>query len=566
MSLLEDAIKNTKERFSIADSEALSQEHEVIDKYSKIFSPSYIDDLQWKKFQDFLSEDENHHWPHYERLGPQLEANFDKLKIALKILLDESKPIGERLKETVSDKGEFKVQNFGPAVATAILTVVFPKKYAVYNETVVKAMNSIQNEKKYSRDRNYFVQHYEEFNKYANDLAKQHGISLWELDWVWYYIIKHPGGNPDTSQNGSNIGSSNDIASNSDKIGTYNEDPDFPRNIVLYGPVGTGKTFLATRIASGIINESGLTLQNLREWMKDPPSEETSKRKQIKMITMHKSYGYEQFVEGLRPQTTENGAIYYDIQPGTFKDFSNKAKESLQNDKNAKYVLILDEINRADISRVFGELITLLEQDKREQSKEKPGMNVELIYSHKQFSVPMNLYIIGTMNTTDKSIALMDLAIRRRFHFIPVEPDEKVLDKLLKDKGTPDDVKEAVRHIFKVLNREIAEFRGSDYGIGHAYFKDIGSAEDLMNSWNYKIMPLLQEYFYLDNDKLLEILKFVIKIGEDKGNNAKENSAVKMIKKYHGFESPGEFLEGVLAAKNQADSKKVDDEPVDAEN
>ena len=220
----------------------------------------------------------------------------------------------------------------------------------------------------------------------------------------------------------------------------------------------------------------------------------------------------------------------------------------------------MDEINRADISRVFGELITLLEQDKREQSTEKPGMKVELIYSHEPFSVPMNLYVIGTMNTTDKSIALMDLAIRRRFHFIPVEPKEDVLEKLLKDKGTPDDVKKVVIHIFKVLNRKIAEFIGLDYGIGHAYFKDIGSAEDLMNSWNYKIMPLLQEYFYLDNDKLLEILKSVVKTKEDDGNNAEK------IQQYHSFESSDKFLKGVLAAKNQADSKKVYDEPADAEN
>ena len=379
-------------------------------------------------------------------------------------------------------------------------------------------------------------------------MAKQHGISLWELDWAWYYIANHPE-DKGTSPSVSNVGSSNDIASNSDKIVMYNEDPEFPRNIVLYGPVGTGKTFLATRIASGIINGSGLTLQDLREWLKEPPSEETSKGKQIKMITMHKSYGYEQFVEGLRPQTTEKGAIYYETQAGAFKKFSDKAKESLQNGKNAKYVLILDEINRADISRVFGELITLLEQDKREQSKEKPGMKVELIYSHEPFSVPMNLYIIGTMNTTDKSIALMDLAIRRRFHFIPVEPDEKVLDRLLKDKGTPENVKDAILLIFNVLNDEIAKFKGPDYGIGHAYFKDIGSAEDLMNSWYYKIMPLLQEYFYLDNDRLLEILKSVIKTKEVEGKNAD------MFHPYRSFKSPEEFLDSVLPAKKSEDDQ-----------
>ena len=561
MGLLEDAIKNTKERFSIANSEELSQEHEVIDKYSKVFSPDHIDDLQWEEVYGFLSSKENNkHWTGLQRNRSTLENNFDKLKIALKILLDESKPIGERLRETIHAKGEFKAPGMAEALATAILTVVFPKKYAVYNGKVVEAANLIWN-KKYSTEANFVVEHYEEFNKYANDLAKQHDISLWELDWVWLYITKHykrkdKGEDTDKPTKASNY----DKKLNLDRSFMYNEDPGFPRNIVLYGPVGTGKTFLATRIASGIINGSGLTLRDLRKWIKEPPSEETSKGQQIKMITMHKSYGYEQFVEGWMPEPTESGQITYKTRDGTFKEFSDKAKAGLQNDKNAKYVLILDEINRADISRVFGELITLLEQDKREQSKEKPGMKVELIYSHEQFSVPMNLYIIGTMNTTDKSIALMDLAIRRRFHFIPVEPKEDVLEKLLKDKGTPDDVKEAVRHIFEVLNREIAEFRGPDYGIGHAYFKDIGTAEDLMNSWNYKIMPLLQEYFYLDNDKLLEILKSVIKIGEGKGNNAEK------IQQYHSFESSDKFLKGVLAAKNQADSKKADGEQADAEN
>ena len=191
MSLLEDAIKYTKEQFSVANSEELSQEREFIDKYSKVFSLSHIDDLQWKEFHDFLKEEYKKPWSLLYLYSTKLEANFDKLKIVLKILLDESKPIGERLRETVSDKGKFKVPKFGPAVATAILIVVFPEKYAVYNGTVVEAMNLIQNAT-YSTTRNYFAEHYEEFNKYANDLAKQHGISLWELNWAWQYITEHP--------------------------------------------------------------------------------------------------------------------------------------------------------------------------------------------------------------------------------------------------------------------------------------------------------------------------------------------------------------------------------------
>ena len=316
MGLLEDAIKNTKERFSLENSEELAQEQAVIAEYSKVFSPDHIDDLQWGKVHDFLIKSKNNHWDDLQRNSGILEANFDKLKIALKILLDESLPIRERLRETVSARGEFKAPGMAEALATAILTVVFPKKYAVYNGKVVKALDLIHN-KKYPK--NHFVDQYEEFNKYANDLAKQNGISLWELDWVWLYITEHYKGedkeeNKDENKDKPTNVSNDDKKSNSGKSFMYNEDPEFPRNIVLYGPVGTGKTFLATRIASGIINGSKLTLRDLRQWLEEPPNEETSKGEQIKMITMHKSYGYEQFVEGLMPKPTENGGTKYEAQ------------------------------------------------------------------------------------------------------------------------------------------------------------------------------------------------------------------------------------------------------------
>lgn len=538
MDLINEAINHTKKEFGPGNSDKLSTEKEVIARYSKVFITSHINDLQWEEFHGFMLFSNNHHWSSLQRSSGALKANFDKLKIALKILLNEDMPIEERLQRTVSVDGENKVTGLGPALVTAILTVAFPEKYAVYNSTVEKAINLIQ-DNMYSK--NYFARQYENFNEYANNLAKEYSISLWELDWAWYFINSQFKEDKNTIPIVSKIGLPNEEEElNSGKIVMDNEDLEFPRNIILYGPVGTGKTFLATKIARGIINGSILTLQDLREWLRKPLSEEPSKGDQIKVITMHKSYGYEQFVEGLKPRSTGLGMIEYKSEAGTFKRFSDIAKESLLNDKNEKYVLILDEINRADISRVFGELITLLDQDKRELSKESPGMKIELIYSHEQFSVPINLYIIGTMNTTDKSIALMDLAIRRRFHFIEVKPDKEVLDRLLKLEGSSDDVREAIFHIFDVLNSKIAEFRGPDYGIGQAYFKDIGSEEDLMNSWDYKIMPLLQEYFYGENERLLEILRSVIVTREVDGNNAVK------IQQYHSFESPEKFLKSVL--------------------
>ena len=132
-------------------------------------------------------------------------------------------------------------------------------------------------------------------------------------------------------------------------------------------------------------------------------------------MTFHQSYGYEDFIEGLRPEL-KDGQVNYSVRPGIFRKACEKAASSTEN-----YVLIIDEINRANISKVFGELITLLEPDKREGKTN--AITVKLPYSHKLFSVPANLYLIGTMNTADRSIALLDTALRRRFEFEELQPD-----------------------------------------------------------------------------------------------------------------------------------------------
>ena len=219
MDLLEEAIKYTKEEFTPGNSNKLSEEQEVIAKYSKVFSLSHIDDLQWEEFHEFMFFSNNHHWKSLQRHAGKLKPNFDKLKIALKILLNEDMPIGERLKRTISADAENKVAGLGPALATAILKVSFPEKYAVYNDKVEEAVNLIQ-DNKYSK--NNFAEQYEDFNRYANDLAKQHGISLWELDWAWLYITEYSKENNDTSHGGPNDGGE----SKSGKSVMYNEDPE----------------------------------------------------------------------------------------------------------------------------------------------------------------------------------------------------------------------------------------------------------------------------------------------------------------------------------------------------
>jgi len=173
---------------------------------------------------------------------------------------------------------------------------------------------------------------------------------------------------------------------------------------------------------------------------------------------------------------------YYSI----FKKLLKYEVQEIQTQPQKNYYLIIDEINRGNISKIFGELITLIEDDKRDE------IEVTLPYSKESFKVPSNLYIIATMNSTDKSIALIDIALRRRFTFIKIKPDASLVDSEALD-------------IFTVLNDLITSKLGEDYQIGHSYFMDC----DLDFVLEYKIKPLLEEYFYSDEEGLKEALEII---------------------------------------------------------
>ena len=393
-------------------------------------------------------------------------------------------------------------------------------------------------------------------------------------------------------------------------------------NQILYGPPGTGKTYNTITKALAIID--GIVPSERKE--AKGKFEEYRKSGQIEFITFHQSYGYEEFVEGIRaiPVGEEGNAdgeeMIYAVKDGIFKrmsktslenynknsnpvsskrNFSLHAKtlniqaEMIEEDANTyrvvkgskirkgqaasfenynyvalknkllehaklkeeaefyileedyifqsmsaassvilgrqsngytdwkenavennlfnldqekrNYILIIDEINRGNISKIFGELITLIEPSKRIGADE--AIKLKLPYSNEEFGVPQNLYIIGTMNTADRSIALMDTALRRRFHFEEMMPDlERLNDKVIEGVD--------VKKLLSKINQRVEYLYDRDHTIGHAYFIDVESKEDLDNVMRNKIFPLLQEYFYDDWEKIRMVLSdgFIDKI------------------------------------------------------
>jgi MoxR-like ATPase len=280
----------------------------------------------------------------------------------------------------------------------------------------------------------------------------------------------------------------------------------YTKNVILYGPPGTGKTYIAKKVAEALVRPQ--TQNRLSETATIlPPAEmaELAVADFVEWATFHQSYAYEDFVEGLRPVQSDEGpeGVSYKVVPGVFKRICSRA----DNDPGNKYVLVIDEINRGNIAKILGELITLLEDDKRAEGANP--LTVTLPYSGKDFSVPANLYIIGTMNTADRSIALLDVALRRRFAFVELMPQPELLDDCQVESA---ESVVPLGDLLRSLNRGIRKYLDRDHQIGHSYFLTVAQAaeekraEVLEFVWNNKIVPLLEEYFYSQRDRLAELL------------------------------------------------------------
>ncbi|WP_313928410.1 AAA family ATPase [Pseudoxanthomonas sp.] len=251
-------------------------------------------------------------------------------------------------------------------------------------------------------------------------------------------------------------------------------------------------------------------IETVKTYQAGAPSSGTVQRHSF--VTFHPSYGYEEFVEGLRPvlgSDTEAGEMQYEIRSGTFKDLCRRACSA----PGQRFAMVIDEINRGNISKIFGELITLIEPDKRDGAENT--VSVTLPYSGERFSVPANVDIIGTMNTADRSLALLDTALRRRFEFVPVMPDVR------DEPGAPlaglrVSLGEQVINVPRMLdaiNQRVETLYDRDHCIGHAYLTPLAKVPDgderlvaLQQVFSTRILPLLEEYFFEDWRKIRLVL------------------------------------------------------------
>lgn len=266
--------------------------------------------------------------------------------------------------------------------------------------------------------------------------------------------------------------------------------------LVLYGPPGTGKTYTARRFA--------------RWWLTGGRNRVPETR--FRTVTFHPSFAYEDFMEGLTAEATAEGQVEYKYKDGVFKQLCREAREAYQatigtDESPPAYVLLIDELNRGNLAKIFGEAITQLELDKRLDGAESTP--AYWAHSGEEIAIPPNVFLIGTMNTADQSITLVDAAIRRRFSFHSFPPDFGIMAEEYDLESMPPefrDLLELSQQVLEGINERIRQANelGRGKQIGHSYLLGHDNETDLVNAWQFEILPLLEEYYFGDIQGLVE--------------------------------------------------------------
>lgn len=443
------------------------------------------------------------------------KANPKELSKAINSLFDESIELKERLNKFRADLVTITVGSDTPPgderTAAAFLTCRDVDRYAFYMHDITYSpyLTYLGIRKSKGKNTNYpqFLQtlkllaqkvstdnELKEMIEKATDGLEQSDLMtaqtiLWCVQNYWNDILG--------IENMSKENKSKDLSGNKPK-GMVSEETkravqllENSGQIILQGAPGCGKTYITTELAVYLCDGS---VPSTREQLKKRYKELQSEGR-ISFTTFHQSLDYEEFVEGLKPDTDSlnDKDMRFVVKPGIFKRICMAASAADGNNTNKPYVLIIDEINRANVSKVLGELITLLEKSKRLGGDDE--FTVILPYSGEKFGVPDNLYIIGTMNTADRSLGYIDYAVRRRFAFMTLESQSDVIRDYYHNEG---ELMEKEISLFTSVRDLIKDNLNSDFDlkdimIGHSYFLAKSGDEYKLNL-EYKIRPLLEEY------------------------------------------------------------------------